>query len=623
MTHRVPRWAVAPLLALALLGSGCALLPAALRSGGDAPPAAAAAPAGAASAPPGVEVRVVAPQPLRDLLAQHLDLARLGRLPRDEVDEQEWSRLVDATPAQARELLETEGYFQSQVTLSRQRGGAAGDPDEVTVRVDPGPRALVGRVTLQAEGELERGAGAGEAHASATLEALRRQWELPSGTPFRNASWSAAKNTALSRLRAAGYATAVWAGTGAEVDVESGRVRLFLVADSGPLFRLGQLQIEGLVRHDADTVRDLLGATAGTPLTETLLLDFQERLQKSGLFDGVTVTLDPDPAQAAAATLVARLREAPLQVYTAGVGYSANNGPRASLEHTYRRVFGYAVSSRNKLEWAQRRQLWDGELSTHPGEGLWRNLLGVAIERQESSSDTVLSQRLRLGRAQEGQRIERLYYAEAERSRQRKPGSDPVDANAYSVNYHGVWRGLDSILLPTEGYSFSGQLGLGRADGTDARPGPFTRAYGRLTVYRPIGASFYGQARLEIGQVFLRTGMVLPESQRFRVGGDDSVRGYGYRSLGPQVAGVTDSGTVMATASVEIARPVSAALPSVWWAVFADAGNAANNFKHLDPVLGVGAGVRWRSPVGPLKLDYAWGRETRKFRLHFSVGIAF
>jgi translocation and assembly module TamA len=61
----------------------------------------------------------------------------------------------------------------------------------------------------------------------------------------------------------------------------------------------------------------------------------------------------------------------------------------------------------------------------------------------------------------------------------------------------------------------------------------------------------------------------------------------------------------------------------LWGALFVDAGNSANSFGNLQPALGLGVGVRWRSPVGPLRLDYAWGRETRKTRLHFSVGIAF
>ena len=71
-----------------------------------------------------------------------------------------------------------------------------------------------------------------------------------------------------------------------------------------------------------------------------------------------------------------------------------------------------------------------------------------------------------------------------------------------------------------------------------------------------------------------------------------------------------------------MARPISEHLPSVWWAAFIDAGNAADRWVDLDPVLGYGLGLRWRSPVGPLRVDLAYGQEERRVRLHLSVGIA-
>lgn len=619
----------AALLAL-LLCSGCAMLtpapaPDPSRAAGSAPGPAATVPVDDEQRLPtlGVQVEIDAPPELKTLLERHLDLVRLDGLTRDDIDDTEWSRLIDATPAQVAELLQTEGYFTPQVTLERAPGRAAGQPDLVRLRVEPGSRAGISRVTIEVAGEIERGTAAGESHATGTVAALRQEWGLPRGSDFRNAAWSEAKANALARLRAAGYATAAWLGTAADVDVARNEVRLFLVADSGPLFRYGELQIEGLVVQDARTVSNLLAAARGAPVTETLLLDFQDRLAGSGLFESVNVTLDPDPAQAAAARIVARLRESPLQVYTFGIGFSSNNGPRASVEHAWRRVFGWAASARNKAEWGARRQAWEGELSSHPGEGLYRNLIGGAIENLESDSDTVLSQRLRIGRTQDTQRVERLYFVEAERSQRRAVNDVRTNAFALSFNYHGVWRVLDSALLPTEGFTLAGQAGVGRSHGTDARSGAFTRAYGRFNGYLPLGRSWFGQARLEVGQVFLRENMVVPESQKWRAGGDDSVRGYAYRSLGPQVNGVVGGGIALLTGSVELATPIVARLPSLWGAVFVDGGNAADSFRTLEPVLGLGVGVRWRSPVGPLRLDWAWGRETRRARLHFSVGIAF
>ena len=118
--------------------------------------------------------------------------------------------------------------------------------------------------------------------------------------------------------------------------------------------------------------------------------------------------------------------------------------------------------------------------------------------------------------------------------------------------------------------------------------------------------------------------VIVPDSQRFRAGGDESVRGYDYRTLAPTTPeGGLTGGKLLFTASAEIAHPVSKDLPSVWGAAFIDAGRAADSVRDLKPALGYGIGARWRSPVGPLKLDLAYGQELKQWRVHLSVGIAF
>jgi translocation and assembly module TamA len=630
-TRPVAAWAWAPLLALLLLAAGCAGTPksdtlsaaAARTVAADTFSLVSASEFEQQSPTLGVRLEVDAPAPLKALLERHLDLVRLGSLGGDDIDDTEWARLIDASPTQVRDLLQTEGYFAPVVRIERTPGRGNNERDLVRLSVEPGPRARISRVTIEAEGELERAATAGDGYGEATLAALRKEWELPVGAEFRNAGWSDAKAAALSRLRSAGYASAAWAGTGAAVDAAKNEVRLFLVVDSGPLYRLGPLQIEGLVAHDPETVRNLAYTRGGVPVTESLLLDFQERLQKSGLFETVAVTLEPDPTQAAAAPVTVRVRETPLQSYTFGIGISANTGPRFSVEQQLRRPFGLPVSSSLKIEIGQKRQAWDGELSTRADERLYRNLLGAAVERLSSDSDVVLSQRVRLGRTQDTQRIERLGFVEWERSSRRTNAGERADAVAVSLNFHGGWRDLDSVVLPTTGETLSAQLGIGRSHGTDAKTGTFGRTYGRLTVYRPLGRTWYSQARLEVGRVFLEPGMVVPESLRWRAGGDESVRGYGYRELGPVVDGAVGSGETILTGSVELARPITAAMPSLWGAVFVDGGNAATRFGELKAVYGYGFGVRWRSPVGPLRIDLAWAENTSTPRLHFSIGIAF
>jgi translocation and assembly module TamA len=561
---------------------------------------------------------------LRRLLQRHLDLARLASLSAGEtVADSELQRLVDAAPAQVRELLQTEGYFSPQVQVSI-APSRPGEPRLVRVDVQPGDPVRVAAVRIELQNALQDAAQAGDPAAKELLADLRRSWTLASGQAFRNPAWADAKSALLARLRAGGYAAASHVLTQAEVDADAGTVALRIVSDSGPLFRAGRIVVEGVKLHDDLTVLNMAGFGAGAPLTEARLLDYQERLQKSGLFAGATVGYDNDLRQAGAATVTVRVSEQVRQQLTLGAGFSANTGPRAQAEWQDRRLMGWPASTRQQVEWGRLRQTWNGEVSSHPGPHMWRNRLGVEIERLLSDQDIVLSQRLRLGRSQDRQRIERFVFIEAERASRASADKlfDKSAVQGLSLNGHGTWRNLDNVILPTHGFVASAQLALGRGHDAQSR-GAFGRAYVRVTGYWPLGQSWYGQARIEAGQVFANSATPVPEGQLYRAGGDDSVRGYAYRSLGPLRDGVVGSGRSLFTSSIELARPILPSMPSLWGAVFVDAGNVADSFSEIKPALGAGIGVRWRSPVGPLRADWAYGRELGRGRLHISVGIAF
>jgi translocation and assembly module TamA len=508
------------------------------------------------------------------------------------------------------------------VQVQRQPTSGQGVPDRLRVQVQPGLRTLVSQVDLTLAGPTMEQVSPSTPTAQQMLQGLRQFWPMKVGTPFRNPAWSDAKSATLARMRASGHLATAWQHTEADIDPAERQARLQLCLDPGPLFLSGELQVEGLRLHDRVTVEHLANFGPGTPLTEGLLLDFQDRLQKSGLFERASVAVEASSDQAAAAPVSVQVEETQRQQLVLGVGISANTGPRATVEHIDRRLLGRAITSRNKAEWGRDRQAWDGEVSTHPGPQLYRWLAGGTIERLKTNTDVVLSQRLRAGRSQDAPRIERFQFVEVDRSA-RTTASERSSSVAVSANQHWAWRDVDNPVLPTQGLTASFQLGAGQARDSTGLDGSFGRLWARGTVYRPLGAGWHAQARLEAGQIFTPAGLDVPDTLRFRAGGDDSVRGYAYRSLGPSSGGTVDSGKSVLTASLELARPLSEHLPQFWGALFIDAGQAANRFSDLRPVVGSGIGLRWRSPVGPLRLDLAYGEAVRKARLHFSVGISF
>jgi translocation and assembly module TamA len=377
---------------------------------------------------------------------------------------------------------------------------------------------------------------------------------------------------------------------------------------------------------DAETVRALQTFSTGQPLREQPLLDYQDRLVKSALFDSVAIEMEPDPALAGAMPVVVRVRERSLQQATLGLGVSDNTGPRITLEHLHQRFLGFPWQARSKLQLGRTDQQASIDLTSHPLPGPYRNLLSASVGNTEASGLDVTSQRARIGRSKDDERLERLYYLEWQRSRTRSlsTGQTVDDTSAVSGNYQWIWRQLDHPLLPTQGLSLSLDTAVGHSFATVQRGGVFGRINGRLTHYATLGQSWYSTSRLQVGQVFSATDVAVPYTLLFRTGGDDSVRGYAYQSLGPRnAAGTAVGGRVVAVGSVELARPILRSMPALWGATFIDVGNAAPDWTSLDAALGYGVGLRWRSPVGALRMDLAYGQQVRKVRLHFSVGITF
>jgi translocation and assembly module TamA len=565
-----------------------------------------------------LEVR--APAKLRQLLVQHLDLARFREQP--DISALEVGRLVAAAPAQVRELVEPEGYFNPEIEVRRVESADGAAPPTVVVRVVPGPQARVGRLQIEMQGPFAEAMEGGDEALARRWQRLQARWSLPSGAPFSQAAWTAAKNDLLASLRARGYANASFTGTGAQVDAQTNRVRLYLVLDSGPLYRVGEIRVEGLERTPESAARNVAPFKIGQVYSEKMLLDYQEALQKAGLYDGVAVELDLDPERADHAAVIARLREAPLQSATTSIGYSTNVGPRIGLEYTHRRPFGRDLVATTKLQIARDEKAASLDLATYPDPGGRRNLFSLSAGRLDAGGAPTETQRIRIGRQRDTERLDRLAYLEFNRTTV-ETETERRTSRALFANYEWVKRDVNNVLFPTRGFVWSLQGGAGYAVDDEHDHGPFTRLYLQTSWYHPLGGRWFSLLRGEAAEVFRQGGLQVPDALLFRAGGDTSVRGYGYRTLGPVRDGAVVGGAVLGTGTAELMRRLSDRWRDWYLAAFVDAGNAADRWQQLDPAFGYGVGVRWRSPVGPLRVDLAYGQRVQSVRLHLSVGASF
>jgi translocation and assembly module TamA len=143
---------------------------------------------------------------------------------------------------------------------------------------------------------------------------------------------------------------------------------------------------------------------------------------------------------------------------------------------------------------------------------------------------------------------------------------------------------------------------------------------GRFAAWIPLDRSSELNVRADAGAVLAPTRSGIPSTLLFRTGGDTTVRGYAFESLGVTQGGAIVGGRYYAVGSVEAIHWID----ETWGvAAFVDAGNAADALPAFRFARGYGTGARARTPLGPLRLDVAYGQQAHEVRLHFSVGLSF
>ncbi len=577
-------------------------------------------------------VRIDAPRALEELLEDNLELMRWRGNAR--VDLEQLQRLVKEAPEQARTLIATEGYYSPKVSAGLDTSGAR---PVARVIVDPGQPVLVGDVDLVLQGfvPFEEGGAPFDANA------LRNRWTLPVGSQFRQGDWEGAKRGLLRDVAQTRFPRARLVETSATVDPDTRRALLRVVIDSGPEMRFGELRIRGLKRYPREVITNLNKINPGDEYSEAALQALQSRVQDTGYFSSVEVSTDmravlnaeiadikdDDDDDANPATperptgpttlpVVIRVTENKQKFVEAGVGFSTDTGARASLGYDDLNVFGKRFKS--DLIYEQKRQTAKGEFFWPTTAKGYNDSVSAGIEREDLRGEITTLASVAARRTWGSPLLERSLTLEVLTEKREVEGLEATRTKSLPLTYSITRRKLDSLIQPTTGYVWNAQFGGAVLPIlTDEK---FLRLYLRGIYYKPVGAAGSLILRGETGAVASKEKLGVPSTFLFRAGGDQSVRGYGYQELGVQENGATVGGRYLATASAEYQYWFK---PPWGVAVFYDVGNAADKFGDLNPKSGYGVGARWRSPVGPINVDLAYGHAVRKARLHFSLGFTF
>jgi translocation and assembly module TamA len=441
---------------------------------------------------------------------------------------------------------------------------------------------------------------------------------LTAGEPLRHGDYEQLKRRLVELAQRMGYVEAVYESSRIDVYPEAGVADVVLHLDSGPRYTFGEIVFNQELLEPALLDR-YYEFRRGDPYDRQRLTELYVELTGSGYFSAVDVRpqlADREAKEIPVLVTLAGLRRFAISY---GLGFSTDTGPRFRFGRANRRVNQSGAQSgiNGQLSPVISEIGYNYRFPYGDPRSEWISL-DAGIKHEDT--DTATSDTLELGARRVIRRragwqetrfidlmIEDFVVAETRsRARLLTPGISWLKVEA------------DDALRPAHGY----RLGLELSGANDS--------LGSDTTFVQVDAtakwihSFENQSRLllrgRLGFTSGRNFVELPPSVRFFAGGDNSIRGYEFESLGPVDAnGDVIGGERIAVASVEYDFPLSASWSG---AVFVDAGNAFTG-SDFEAKKGAGLGLRWQSPVGPIRFDIAWPVDDpveHGARLHVSLG---
>ena len=586
-------------------------------------------------------------------------VAAITRLAEDQ-DGGEINRLRRRARDAVLAALATQGFFTPVVTLEAGTD-VGGETWDITIQ--PGKRAMVTSVDLQFTGRVTR------PEYAERVAQLRKDWSLAVGRPFINSEWNRAKSSLLDAVSSRDFMLANMTASDAAVYADTAEVHLTVTIDSGPLVRMGPLQTQGFKRVPDSLAQRYVRYNEGDPFNQDKLDGWQQRLQSTAFFRGAFVTLGSQaseddtqseeqsgsasgPSELAAATpggnpdvaggptaaaapardsdgevtlpVDVRVVEGPARRLSSSIGVDDEAGVRGELMYQQNVVFGLPVTLESGISLDRLQQRVFADFHLPPDERGQQDSIGVLASHSDIQGLDV--RRVALGatrfRERRGAGDSRVEYENRwgvllAHDQVKIDGGDEYDLPTATLTSEWLRRDVDSKYNPREGNLIAVGGGVGLVLDTGK---PFFRARLRGQKWWPIGERDVLTLRGEVGRVWSDSKTRVPDDFGFRTGGARSIRGYRYQSIGLQQNNAVVGAPTLAVASIEYDHYFD----ERWgMGVFIDAGDAAESFGEMEMHVGYGAGVRVRTPAGPIFLDLAYGQKERDLRLHFSLGIAF
>lgn len=514
-------------------------------------------------------------------------------------------RLFALGPGQIREALQPFGYYQVQVSS---RLSHEGDRWTARYRVSPGQPAHVRAVDIRLQGP-----GAGNAR----LRAARAAFPLKAGDMLDQRRYHAGKSRILQQAYDQGYLDARYVRARLIVNVPKRAARIELTLDTGPRYRFGKLRLHQSVLTP-QLVRAFADFKPGDYYSNSKLLKLYYALDDSEYFSHVRVQPRRKEAHDRRVPVDVYLEARKPQKYTLGLGYGTDTGPRLTLGFENRRLNRYGHRVSTNLTLSPVIKAIQGQYLIPIENPATDNVaMGLGIEQDTPQDRRSLIQTLFVSENRTFGMWQRTYRVSYQRERFSIGGQPEHQSSLVLPELYLIYTRADNPVYTRRGLRAT--LDIRGATQTLGSDNTFLQIAMTAKAILPAGPRGRLIMRGEGGVSFVQQFSELPLSQRFFAGGDHSVRGYAYQSLGPRDAsGAVVGGRNILTSSIEYDHRI---VGNWGAAVFYDAGNAFNGTQfNLDKAAGVG--LRWNTPVGPLRVDLAHtiGYPSPHYRLQISLG---
>jgi translocation and assembly module TamA len=539
--------------------------------------------------------------------AQEANVRALTPLANTHCDSAPWrvKRLFRDANEHISGALEALGYYRASISKSLEwREGCF----HAAFDIDPGLPVTLRTVKSRIEGMA--------ADDTLLQNSLKVNSPLP-GDILNHGRYEKYKNALLQAALARGYFDAAYSDNRVVVNREEMNADTVLIMKSGPRYTVGDLTFsQGIIQDNI--LRAYSDFSSGDPYSEDGINEMLGALRSSGYFDSVYISTEPLDRTNKTVPVNVYLEPGSRRVYTAGAGYASDIGPVARL--------GYINRRRNERGHQFESRLMASPVKSEvtatyrwPKRDPRKEWLSIAAGFQHEDTDTSSNDSYKLGLRQTLSRtkdwLETRYIDYTTEDFKISNQSDRSQLVILGFNWESVQgRGLSRA---DQGRRLSFDiLGASDALGSDTS---FMQVRANAKWVRSLNNRTRLLSRAQAGFTWAESLLELPVSVRFFAGGDRSIRGYDYKSLGPiDSSGAVSGGTHLLEASLEIERLIRGQWAA---AAFIDSGSAYND-SSPDFSTGIGLGLRWYSPIGPIRLDFAHplDKDGNGLRIHLVFG---